>query len=299
MNIKNKKILVTGGKGFIGTNLVNKLKNLGASVSTYDLSDGLDVQNESQLKDFIKRKFDVIYHLAGLSGSKTSNKAKLEFIKSNTLASITLFNLVTKYSPKTKIIISNSRLEYGNPQYLPVDENHPILPTTIYGLSKLATTQLAIIYNKKNDLDVTIFRTSNAYGPHSNLKFFGYNVINYFVNLALANKILNIYGEGKQERDYIFIDDLIEAFLLAIKDRAKGKIYNLGFGKGIKIRDMAKIIVEKIGKGRLKFVKWPDDLKSIETGSYISDITKIKKELGFSPKISFEEGIERTIKSVV
>lgn len=296
MNLKRKKILVTGGKGFIGTNLVEKLSKKGALVTTFDLSDGFDIQNESQLKDFIKRKFDVIYHLAGLSGTKTSNESKLEFIKSNTLASITLFNLVIKYSPKTKLIVSSSRLEYGNPRYLPVNENHPVLPTTVYGLSKLATTQLAIIYNQKNDLDVAIFRTSNTYGPHPNSEYSGYNVINYFVNLAHANKILNIYGEGEQERDYIFIDDLIDAFLLAIKDRAKGKIYNLGFGKGIKIRDMAKIILEKVGKGKLKFVKWPDDLKLIETGSYISDLAKIKKELGFSPKVSFEEGIERTIK---
>lgn len=297
MNLKNKKILVTGGKGFIGVNLANKLKNLGVLVSTYDLSDGQSIGNKSLFQDFIKRRFDIIYHLAGLSGSKKSIEQKLKFIETNTLASINLLELVVKYSPKTKVIFSSSRLEYGNPQYLPVDESHPTIPTSVYGVSKLAVTQLAMIYHLKNNLDVTVFRTSNVFGPHSKLEFLGYNVVNHFIDQAKRNGVLKIFGNGDQERDYLFIDDMVNALILSSGKNSSGEIYNLGSGKGIKFKDMASLIIKKVGKGKIEFSEWPDDLKILETGSYVSNITKIKSELDFSPRISFEEGVERTIKS--
>ena len=295
MIVKNKKILITGGKGFIGRNLVKKLEEKGALVSIFDLADNHDIQNKNQLQDFIKRKYDVIYHLAGLSGSQRSVQQKLNFIEVNTLAAIDLFELLIKHSPKTKLIISSSRLEYGSPIYLPVDENHPTVPTSTYGVSKLAATQLALIYHFKNNLDVTIFRTSNVYGPHYSSQFPNYNVVNHFIDLAKQGKTIEIFGKGEQKRDYLFIDDLVDAFLLAATQKSSGNIYNLGSGWGIKFKDMANLIIKKIGKGRLKFVKWPDNLRSVETGSYITDITKIKKELGFDPKIDFEEGILKTL----
>jgi len=298
MNLKSKKILVTGGNGFIGTNLVKKLTDMGTSVSIFDLSSGYDIQNENHLKVFIKRKFDIIYHLAGLSGPRESNSQKSAFFKINTLSTINLFELLTKYSPMTKLIISSSRLEYGNPRYLPIDENHPTIPTSIYGISKLAATQLALIYHQKNNLDVTIFRTSNVYGPHPGSKFAGYNVVNHFIDLAKKDGVLKIFGKGDQERDYLFINDMVDALILATVKTPSGEIYNLGSGQGIKFKDMAGLLIKKIGKGKVEFSKWPDGLKVLETGSYVSNISKIKRELGFSPKVSFEEGIDRTIKNL-
>lgn len=297
MNLKNKKILVTGGKGFMGSNLVKRLQKEQAQVSIFDLSDGFDIQNKDQLQDFIKRKYDIVFHLAGLSGSHKSIREKLKFIEINTLASISLFELLIKYSPTTKLIISSSRLEYGSPHYLPVDENHLTNPTSIYGISKLAVTQLAHIYHQKNNLDVTIFRTSNVYGPHPDSKFAGYNVVNHFIDLAKNDNVLTIYGDGNQRRDYLFIDDMTNALILAASQKSSGQIYNLGSGKGIKFKDMAGLIIKKVGKGKIEFSQWPEDLKVLETGSYISNISKIKRELDFSPKVSFEEGIERTIES--
>lgn len=289
------RVLITGGLGFIGSNLSRRLEELGAQISTFDIAKGDDIIDVNKVKNAIKRKPDVIYHLAGFSGSKESNENIEKSFKINTFATINLFELVLKYSPKTKIILSNSRLEYGRPQYLPVDEKHPTLPTSAYGLSKLMATQMALVYHKSNRLKVTIFRTSNVYGPHPLSKFSGYNIINHFIDIAKNNGILTIYGDGEQVRDYIFIDDLVEAFMLASSKNTSGEIYNLGLGKGIKFKDMASQIINKIGRGRIVFKDWPSDYLGVETGSYISDIRKIKSELGFLPKTSFDQGIEKTI----
>lgn len=303
MNLKGKKILITGGAGFIGTNLQRKLKVYNAHFEVFDKSNGQNIENEKQVASFVKKKFDVIFHLAGISGSVESNLNPQKSFKINAFATVDLCEQIAKYSPKTKLIISSSRLEYGNPQYLPVDEKHPTIPTSAYGLSKLAATQMALIYsqksfayNKNSGLDVVIFRTSNVYGPHETNQFPGYNVINYFIDLALKNKTLTVYGDGKQKRDYIYVDDLTEAFILvATSTKSSGQIYNLGFGSGIEFRRMVQLIIRIAKGGKIKFSKWPGDFEEVETGSYISDISKIKKDLNFVPKTSFEAGIQKSI----
>src|SRR3990167_2189047 len=163
MNFRGKKVLITGGLGFIGSNLSRRLGELGAQISIFDIAKGDNICDVKKIKNAIKRKFDVIFHLAGFSGSKESNKNIEKSFKINTFAAVSLFELILKYSPKTKVILSNSRLEYGKPQYLPVDEKHPTLPTSAYGLSKLIATQMALVYHKSNGLKVTIFRTSYFY----------------------------------------------------------------------------------------------------------------------------------------
>ena len=299
MNFKNKKILVTGGSGFIGENFIKRLKILNEDVVNYDISNGNDILDKKSLAEFIKKKYDVIYHLAGYSGSSESNENVEKSYRINTFATVNLLNLISRYSPNTKIILSSSRLEYGVPKYLPVDEKHPTNPTSAYGLSKLAATQMAMVYYRKNGLDVTVFRTSNVYGPHPPAKFTGYNTINHFIDLAKNNKILTIFGDGEQERDYLYIGDLIDAFILTAIKNSDNKIYNLGFEQGIKFKDMVYLIVKKVGKGKGEFKDWPKDFKDVETGSYISDISKIKKELGFKPKINFEEGVYKTVNNIL
>lgn len=298
MKLKNKKILVTGGLGFIGSHLCTKLKEQGANVQIFDLGSGDNVEDYKKLESTIKKKFDVIYHLAGFSGSSESNKNIKKSFSINTFSTVDLCELILKYSPKSKLILSSSRLEYGKPKYLPVDEEHLTNPISAYGLSKLAATQMALVYNKRYGLDITIFRTSNVYGPHKKEQFPGYNIINNFIDKSKRGEALTVYGNGNQERDYIYVSDLVEAFAAAAYQHiSTGQIYNLGYGKGIKFKDMVSLISNKVGKGKVKFVPWPKSYRDVETGSYISDISKIKKQLGFSPKIGFEEGIVKTIQS--
>ncbi len=295
MNLRNKKILITGGSGFIGSNLIKKLECLGAQVTVFDKSNGYDIQNEHQLISMVKKKFDAIYHLAAFSGPTQSNLEKIKSFEINTLSTINLCQLIAKQSSGTKLIISSSRLEYGIPQYLPVDEKHPTKPTSVYGLSKLTATQFAQMCYLKYNLDVCVFRTSNVYGPHNKQKFSGYNIINHFIDLALQNQTLKIYGNGNQRRDYIYVEDLVDVFISALVPKSSGQIYNLGYGRGIEFKEMVKLIIKKTGKGRIAYEKWPDNFESVETGSYISDIGKVKKELGFKPLVNFKTGIDKTL----
>jgi|SRR3989344_2579819 len=298
MSIKNQKILVTGGKGFIGLHLVKKLRKLGAKVEVYDISVGQNIENLEKVNTFVKRKYDIIYHLAGFSGNAESNREKLKCFKINTIATVNLFESIIKYSSRTKIILSSSRLEYGQAKKIPVDEKSPTNPTSMYGLSRLLSTQIAFIFRDLYGLKVTIFRTSNVYGPHKSSKFSGYNVVNHFIDLAKHGDVITIYGDGEQKRDYIYIDDLINAFLLGADDKASGQVYNVGSGKGIRFKDMAEIIVKNVGKGRTRLVKWPENYRNVETGSYVSDISKIKKDLGFNPKVSFKSGLDKVLKII-
>ena len=296
MNFKGKKILVTGGSGFIGSNLINKLEKLGAGVFNYDISKNYDILDKIKLSSVITKKFDIIFHLAGLSGSVTESKQNELYFSVNTFGTLYLCDSIVKYSPTAKLVISSSRLEYGMPEYLPVNENHPTLPTSVYGLSKLTATQLALLYAKTHKLNTIIFRTSNVYGPHSKKTFDKYNIVNYFIDQAQNGQSLTIFGTGNQKRDYIYIDDFINALLLAATSKKSSQVYNLGFGQGIKLKDMTKMIIKAVGIGRIVYKQWPKDYKEVETGSYISDISKIQKELDFKPKIDFETGIRKTLK---
>lgn len=294
MKLKSKKILITGADGFIGTNLTKRLKNLGYTVDTYNLGDGNNITDSENIKKFIRRKYNFIYHLAGISGATQDSKMLKACLDINSMATFKIIEFILKYSPNTKLILSGSRLEYGKPKYLPVDEKHPTSPNSMYGLTKLIASQISVA-SINAGLKVTIFRTSNVYGPHLKSRFKGYNVINYFVDLALKNQQITIFGDGKQKRDYIFIDDLVDAFVLGLESKTSGNIYNLGYGTGIEFRKMIEIIVKTVGKGSLKYVAWPADYKIVETGDYVTDINKIRTELGFIPKTNFEDGIQKTV----
>lgn len=291
--IKDCNFLVTGGSGFIGGNLVKKIKELGGNVTEYSLSVGLDILDKDQLKQYIKLQFDCIYNLVGYSGSAKVDEDE-KFLALNTKATELICRLILEYSPKTKLILSSTRLEYGEPKYLPVNESHPTKPLSIYGLTKLKATEIAMEYYKRG-LDVVVFRISNVYGPHPKRDFSGYNVINHFIDMAQKGETITIYGKGDQQRDYIYIDDLIDAFILAFIKPVSGQIYNLGYGRSISFKDMVELIVKLAGNGVIKYSDWPKNFALVETGSYVTDLTKIKNDLKFDPKIGFEEGIKRTL----
>lgn len=291
---KDKKILITGGSGFIGSHLSEKIVQLGGNVKIFDHQKGDKIEDFERVEQIVRIGFDVVYHLSGLSGSVRDDKQIKDFFEINTQATENLCQLIMKYSPHTQIILSGSRLEYGVPQYLPVDEKHPTLPNTYYGQSKLEASEMALKLSKKG-LKATVIRTSNVYGPHSKSNGQNYNIINMFIDKAVKNEELIIYGDGLQKRDYLYIDDCVTAFLLAVNGRALGQVYNLGYGQAITLKAMAELIIQQIGKGKIVYKDWPLQLKSAETGDFITDITKIKTDLGFYPKVGFEEGISKTI----
>ena len=239
---------------------------------------------------------EILQILVGLSGQVNSNIHAHESFEVNVLAYLQFLNLVRFKLPNAHLIFSSSRLEYGKPVYLPVDEQHPIQPLSLYGIHKHLISDYCQFLFRVHQFPTTVIRTSNPYGPHKFRRNHSYNVINYFVDLALKNKEIKLFGGGRQQRDYLYIDDLVEAFL-AIEQNPKsfGKIYNVGSGKGITLNQISTVIVSQAGKGIIKILPWPDEYKQVETGDYISDISKITKEIKWKPKTSLSEGIRNTI----
>lgn len=311
MKLKNffrdKKILILGGSGFIGTNLVKELVRFKsratvvcrtkppAALNGVSLITG-DIEDRGFVESLIKKRFQVIFHLAGMSGQIKCLQNPVESIRVNMIGGINILEAVRKFSPQSVMVFSNSRLEYGQFQYLPVDEQHPAIPISVYGVEKLCLSLLAQIYYQTYAVKTVVLRSSNPFGPHPVDGGSDYSLINHFIDRAIRNETIKIYGRGRQSRDYFYIDDLVRAFLMvAVSKTAVGKIYNVGGGKKISLKDMAKKIVKLAGGGKLVYCPWPKLAKQAETGDYCSDIKRIRQDVGWEPKIDIEEAIKKTI----
>lgn len=303
----NKHVaLVLGSTGFIGSNLVKKLVNLKREVISFSRSSSPplsgvqhitgDFSDLKVIKTLLKTRPSVIYALIGLSGQVNTNSNPEESYKVNVLTYLNFLELVRKNLPTTHLIFSSSRLEYGKPVYLPVDEQHPIQPLSWYGVHKHFISDYCQFIYRLYIQPTTVFRTSNPYGPHKVNGNRRYNVVNFFVDQALNNRQITLFGKGEQVRDYLYIDDLIEAFLAVSQNKTSfGKIYNVGGGDGVSLKQIAQEIVSQTGKGVIRTVPWPQEYKKVETGDYISNIAKISREIGWKPSTTLKVGIQRTI----
>jgi nucleoside-diphosphate-sugar epimerase len=186
-------------------------------------------------------------------------------------------------------------MQFGPVERLPVDEGHPMRPQSFYALHKLAAERYCRLYHEAFGLWTAWLRLSNPYGPRQQIKHSKYGIVNWFVRLALDGKPLTVFGDGGQARDYFYIDDAVEAFLLAASsDEAGGEAFNIGGGAPISFRTMAETIARETG-ATVDYVQWPDAWKQVETGDYVTDIEKARRLLGWQPKVGFEEGIRRTV----
>jgi nucleoside-diphosphate-sugar epimerase len=202
------------------------------------------------------------------------------------------------FNPGVSIVFSSSRLVYGKPQYLPVDEKHPLSTESIYAAHKLAVENYHLIYGKLYGLKATVLRISNPYGPFQAGEGRAYGIANSFIQAAVSGRPITLFGDGSQRRDYLYIDDLVNAFLLAASaPDSRGKIYNIGEGQGKSLLELAELAIEVAGRGTIDRVPWPEEYRVIETGDYLSDISRARHELGWSPCTVIREGIERTVNS--
>ena len=308
-----KKVLVTGGLGFIGLNLSRRLLELGASVTVLDNfmppdvselhADFLarfrvalaDIRDEEKVERVVRDQ-EIIFNLAGKSGAAGSNKTPLNDLDINCRGHITVLEACRAFNPGVTIIFPSSRLVYGKPLYLPVDEKHPLEPESIYAAHKLAVENYHLIYGRLYGLKSTVLRISNPYGPFQAGEGRAYGIANSFIQAAVAGRPITLFGDGSQRRDYLYIDDLVEAFLRAASaEEARGKIYNIGDGKGTSLLELAELTVAAAGKGEIVRVPWPEEYQAIETGDYVSDISLAQRELGWSPVTEIREGIARTV----
>jgi UDP-glucose 4-epimerase len=311
---RNKKILITGGLGMIGSSIAIDLVSLGADVTLVDafiepfganrlnvapIRDKVkinvsDIRDKESMKTLVAGK-DVIFNLAGQVSHNDSIEDPFLDAEINYLGHLNVLEACRRVSPEAKILFSGSRLQFGEIERIPVAEDHPLRPKTPYALNKVAAENLYLYYHRVYRQPTVVFRIANPYGPRAQMKHPKYAMINWFLRLAMEDKTIRIFGDGNQIRDYIYIDDLAEAFILAAaNEHAAGEIFNIGSGVGTRFKDMAASIVRILGRGQVEFVPWPAEYLNIETGDYVTDIAKAKRLLDWSPRVSLEEGIRLT-----
>lgn len=314
-HFKGKKVLVTGGLGFVGRNLIAALLELKANVTIVErtfsevdpealkklASDHhlnlveADIADRRLVDSYIKGQ-DYLFHLAGHSGPVGSLEEPFTNLEVNCLGSLNLLDACRRLNSGIKIVFPSSRQVYGKPKSLPVTEDTPTNPLTIYGTHKLAIESYFRIYYQTYGIRSAILRASNPYGPHVPQVSHKYNILNWFIDEADRGRDLIVFGDGEQERDYFYVSDFIQALLLAaVTPEAYGEVFNIGYGRGQKFRNVAKKIRKVVKKGRVVRKAWPENYKAVETGDYVSDISKAKKILGWHPTVKLEEGIAKTI----
>lgn len=312
---KGKKVLVTGGLGFIGLNVSQRLLELGATVTVLDnfmptevskrLTEFLghikvaiaDIRDEEKVERVVRDQ-GVIFNLAGKSGAADSNKTPLNDLDVNCRGHLTVLEACRSFNPGVTIVFPSSRLVYGKPQYLPVDEKHPLAPESIYAAHKIAVENYHLIYGRLYGLKATVLRISNPYGPFQAGEGRAYGIANSFIQSAVSGRPITLFGDGSQRRDYLYIDDLVEALLCAASvPESRGRIYNIGDGQGTSLLELAELAIAAAGQGEIVHVPWPEEYRAIETGDYLSDISLAGHDLGWSPNTNIIEGIERTVVS--
>lgn len=312
---KDKKVLVTGGAGFIGSNLTIKLVELGANVTVVDnmlprlggnlfnLKDVIDrihinfsdVRDEHSM-DYLVKQQDFIFHLAGQVNHVDSIRNPIQDLDINCRGTLVLLESCRKYNRETKIIFAGTRGEYGSSVKLPVNEEHPTNPKGIYAVTNLTAEKMILVYHDVHKIKGTCLRITNTYGPRHQMQHDEYGVLNWFIRKAIDDEIIPVFGDGRILRDFLYVDDLVECFLeVAICEDSYGDVFNVGTGVPISFIELAKKIVEIAGSGKVAFTDFTKERKEVEPGDYYTDISKIRRVCGWEPKTSLDEGIRKTI----
>ena len=309
-----KKTLITGGLGFIGSNLAHRLVQHGAQVTLVDslvpayggnpfnirgLEDKVhvniaDVRDEHSMAYLVQGQ-EYIFNLAGQVSHIDSMENPYTDLEINVRSQLSIMEACRKNNREVKIIYTSTRQLYGKPLYLPVDENHSTLPTDVNGINKLCGELYHILYHNVYGIRAVSLRLTNTYGPRQLLKHSRQGFINWFIRLLVEGKEIQLFGDGLQMRDFNFVEDVVDALLLAaVNEKANGEIFNLGGNEPISLKDLVELMIEVNGNGSYTLVPFPEDKKAIDIGSFYSDYTKIKTTLGWQPKINLKEGLKKT-----
>ncbi|MCE9645951.1 MAG: GDP-mannose 4,6-dehydratase [Chloroflexi bacterium] len=309
-----QRILITGGLGFIGSNLARKLLELGAVVTIVDNLDPdlggslfnvedikeqirivqADICDEREMKTVIEDQ-DYLFNLAGQASHLGSMQDPFKDVTVNAVGTLKLLEVCRLYNPKVRIVYAGTRQVYGRPTYLPVDENHSLIPLDNNGVSKQAGEMYHIVYHRVHGMATCVLRMTNVYGPRMRIKDDHLTFIGWWFHQLLTGKDIEIFGDGKQIRDLNYVDDVVNALLLcAAHPAARGKIYNLG-GEPVDLLNLARLMVEGNGGGQYVIVPFPEDRKRIDVGDYYGDYTLIKTEVGWQPQTTLREGIARLL----
>ena len=313
MNLVNSRVLVIGGLGFIGANLTSKLIERGAktTILTPDRSRHAEqaaafesagvVVAEGDLRDrdrmaSIVRGQQIVMNLSGQSGAVRSMEDPWADLDVNCRGNLVLLEALREHNRDAKIVFAGSRLQYGHPEHVPVNEDAPQDALCLHAIHKQTVERYLALYRRLFGIRYAVARITNPYGPGQPAGRTAYGVINRMIHLAIADRALTIYGDGVQVRDYVHVDDVVQALLtLAAADRSDGRTYNIGSGTGTRLIDLATKVIAMAGTGRVEHVPWPALAEQVETGDFVADVSRIEHQLGWRPAIALHDGLERTV----
>jgi len=314
-SFENKNILITGGAGFIGSNLAIKLVELNANVTIVDsfipeyggnlfnlepIKNKIklnisDVRDDHSMKYLIKDQ-DYLLNLAGQTSHIDSMNNPFSDLDINARAQLSILESCRRYNPNVKIVFASTRQIYGKPQYLPVDERHPLYPVDVNGINKMAGEWYHIVYNDVYGIRSVVLRLTNTYGPRMRVKDARQTFLGIWIKNVLEDEKVLVFGDGKQIRDFNYVDDVVNAILMTAQSNdVNGMIFNLGADDPINLEDTAKLIISISNKAKYEIVPFPPERKVIDIGDYYADYRKIKSKLGWKPQVALKDGLELTI----
>jgi UDP-glucose 4-epimerase len=311
---RDRRVLITGGLGFIGSNLAQQLVSLGARVLIVDslipdyggnlfnisgIEDRVrvniaDIRQQSTM-NYLVRGHDVIFNLAGQVSHIDSMQDPYTDLEINCRSQLTLLEACRHNNPSVKVVFASTRQIYGRPESLPVTESHLVRPTDINGINKAAGEYYHLVYNNVFGVRACALRLTNVYGPRQLLKHSRQGFIGWFIRLVIENSEIQIFGDGTQLRDFVYVDDAVDAFLRAgADDASNGEVFNVGGLEPIRHRDLVELMIRTAGTGRFTCTPWPPDKKAIDIGDFYADSSKIAAALGWRPTTTLADGLTRT-----
>jgi len=311
---KGKKVLVTGGLGFIGSNLSAQLVKLESAVLLVDslvpeYGGNLfninqiersvrvnisDVRDEHSMRYLVQGQH-YLFNLAGQTSHLDSMEDPYTDLEINAKAQLFILESCRKYNPNIKIIFASTRQIYGRPDYLPIDEKHPLRPVDVNGINKMAGERYHILYNNVYGIRTCALRLTNTYGPRMRVKDARQTFLGMWIRLLIENKAFEVW-EGRQLRDFTYVDDVVRALLMvAASDEVNGQVFNLGGDCVISLKDLADLLIEVNGAGEYTVQSFPPNRKGIDIGDYYANFSHIRSVLKWEPEIPLREGLARTL----
>lgn len=308
-------VLITGGVGFIGSNLAARLVNLGADVTLVDSlipEYGGNLHNIKEIKDRVHVNFsdvrdehsmnylvqgqDYLFNLAGQTSHMDSMHNPYIDLEINARAQLSILESCRKHNQDIRIVYASTRQIYGKPDYLPVDERHPLQPVDVNGINKMAGEWYHILYNNVYGIRSCALRLTNTYGPRMRVKDARQTFLGIWIKQLITGETIQVWGDGLQIRDFTYVDDCVEALLLAaVSPNAHGQIFNLGSDETINLRDLAALLVAIYGEGHYEIIPYPSDRKPIDIGDYYGDYRLIRGRLGWIPRVNLHEGLAHSL----
>jgi UDP-glucose 4-epimerase len=314
-NYDGARVLITGGAGFIGSNLARRLVGGGAEVTLVDSLipeyggnlanlEGLETRARFNIADvrdqhgmrYLVREADFLFNLAGQTSHLDSMRDPFTDLEINSRAQLAILEACREHNPSARIVFASTRQIYGRPRYLPVDEEHPVAPVDVNGINKSAGEGYHLVYGTAYGLRTNVLRLTNVYGPGMRVKDARQTFLGVWIKNALTGKPITVFGDGSQRRDLAFVDDVVDAFMRsAVTERAIGTALNVGGAPPISLLDLAELLVSCNGSGTVERVPFPDDLRSIDIGDYYTDDSRARELLDWEPRTSVEEGLRRSL----